>query len=150
MSLPKLSIRMVVVASLALLAVASAFLSSAPLRAADGDKKADRFFEMRTYIAAEGKLDALNSRFRDHTNKLFVKHGMTLVGYWTPSEGPEAKNTLVYILAYPSREAREASWKAFAADPDWKAAKEASETQGKLVDKVEIKYLTPTDYSPIK
>jgi len=149
MSLPKLSIRMVIVASLALLAIASAFTSLAPLRAADGDKK-DRYFEMRTYYAAEGKLDALNARFRDHTNKLFVKHGITPVGYWVPFDGPESKNTLVYILAYPSREAREVSWKAFAADPEWKAAKEASETQGKLVDKVEFKFLSPTDYSAIK
>lgn len=135
---------------LALLAAWFAAANPGPARAADEAKKADRFFEMRTYYAAEGKLDALNARFRNHTNKLFVKHGMTLVGYWTPTDGPESKNTLVYILAYPSREAREASWKAFAADPDWKAAKEASEKDGKLVDKVEQKFLAPTDYSPIK
>ncbi|MEX0585313.1 MAG: NIPSNAP family protein, partial [Pirellulales bacterium] len=114
------------------------------------DKPQSRLFEMRTYITEEGRLDALNRRFREHTNKLFVKHGMTLVGYWTPADGPDAKNTLVYILAYPKRDAREASWKAFAADPDWKAAREASEADGKIVKKVEVKYLTPTDYSPIK
>ena len=72
-----------------------------------------RFFEMRTYVAAPGKLDALNARFRSHTNKLFVKHGMELIGYWTPTEGPSAQNTLVYILAYPDKESREKSWKAF-------------------------------------
>lgn len=127
-----------------------ALVSAEATSVADDTKKADRVFEMRTYIAAEGKLDALNARFRNHTNKLFVKHGMTLIGYWTPTDGPEAKNTLVYILAYPSRDAREASWKAFQADPDWKTAKEASETNGKLVDKVEVKFLAPTDYSPIK
>ncbi len=109
-----------------------------------------RLFEMRTYTAPEGKLDALNARFRDHTNRLFVKHGMALVGYWTPVDGPESKNTLVYILAYPSKDAREASWKAFRADPEWQAAAAASEKNGKLVEKVEIKYLTATDYSPIK
>src|SRR5215470_16343195 len=79
-----------------------------------------RFFEMRTYIANPGKMQALHARFRDHTNKLFVKHGMELVGYWTPTAGENAENTLVYILAYPSKEAREASWKAFQEDPDWK------------------------------
>ncbi len=102
---------------------------------------------MRTYHTHPGRLDALNARFRDHTNKLFVKHGMELVGYWTPQDKPD---TLVYILAYPSREAREASWKAFQADPDWKAAREASEKDGKIVDKVESVFLDPTDYSPIK
>ncbi len=108
---------------------------------------ANRVFEMRTYTTHPERLDALNARFRDHTNKLFVKHGMDLVGYWTP----QGKNdTLVYILAYPSREAREASWKAFQADPDWKAARDASEKDGKIVDKVETVFLDPTDYSPIK
>lgn len=118
--------------------------------AAAQEKSAPRYFEMRTYTAPEGKLDALNARFRDHTNRLFVKHGMALVGYWTPADGPDAKNTLVYILAYPSREARENSWKAFRADPQWHTARDASEKDGKLVLKVEEKFLTPTDYSPIK
>lgn len=114
------------------------------------DKPAERYFEMRTYYAAPGKLEALHSRFRDHTNKLFVKHGMTLIGYWTPTEGPGAANTLVYILAYPSKEAREKSWKDFMADPDWQKAKAESEVNGKLVDKVDSVFLKPTDYSPIK
>lgn len=113
-------------------------------------KPEPRLFEMRIYTAAEGKLDALNARFRDHTNRLFVKHGIALIGYWTPVEGPESKTTLIYILAYPSREAREKSWEAFRKDPDWIAARDASEKDGKLLDKVETKFLTPTDYSPIK
>jgi hypothetical protein len=115
------------------------------VRAAD-----ERFFELRIYHANPGKLDALNARFRDHTNKIFVKHGMELIGYWTPADAPESENTLVYILAYPSREAREASWKAFQADPDWKAARAESEKDGRLVEKVESKFLNPTDYSPIQ
>jgi hypothetical protein len=114
------------------------------------DKSATHFFEMRTYTAAEGKLDALNARFREHTNRLFVKHGMTLIGYWTPVDGPEAKNTLIYILAYPSREGREKSWEAFRNDPEWKSAQAASEKDGKLVLKVDSRFMTPTDYSPIK
>lgn len=109
-----------------------------------------RFFELRVYHANPGKLDALNARFRDHTNKLFVKHGMDLVGYWTPADSPESENTLVYILSYPSREAREASWKAFREDPAWIKAKEESEKGGVLVDKVDSKFLNPTDYSPIQ
>jgi hypothetical protein len=116
----------------------------------------DRFFEMRTYVAHDGKLADLHKRFRDHTNRLFQKHGMTLVGYWTPlTDGkgeitPEAANTLVYILAYPSREAREKSWKDFMADPDWQAAYKESHKDGPLVAKVISQFLAPTDYSPIK
>ena len=117
----------------------------APLAEAD-----DRVFEMRTYTTNPGKLDALHKRFSTHTNHLFVKHGMTLIGYWTPNEGPEAQNTLVYILAYPSKEAREASWNAFMGDPVWKAAYAESIKDGKLVSNVESKFLNPTHYSPIR
>src|SRR5882724_12623219 len=67
--------------------------------------KDSRCFELRTYYAAPGKLEELNARFRDHTNKLFVKHGMELIGYWTPADGEKAKNTLIYILAHASRDA---------------------------------------------
>ena len=105
-----------------------------------------RCYELRIYTAAEGKLDALNARFRDHTCLLFEKHGMTNVGYWLPLENPERK--LYYILSYPSREAREASWKAFLADPTWKAAAKESEKDGKLVAGVEARFLHATDYSP--
>jgi len=109
-----------------------------------------RVFEMRTYTTHPGRLDALHKRFRDHTNHLFVKHGMHLIGYWTPTEGPEAANTLVYVLAYPSRAAREASWKAFREDPEWNKAREESEKGGKIVEKVEAVFLKATDYSPIR
>jgi hypothetical protein len=122
------------------------------LAAADkGEKKVEpRYFEMRTYYAAPGKMQALHARFRDHTCKLFEKHGMTIVGFWSPTDASEAEKKLVYILAYPSKEAREKSWKEFVDDPDWKAAKEASEKDGKLVDKVDQVFLNPTDYSPLK
>src|SRR4051812_34553601 len=80
-------------------------------------EKDSRFFEMRTYYAAPGKLDDLQARFRDHTTRLFEKHGMVNVGYWVPLTNTE--NKLIYLLAYPSREAREKSWKEFSADPDW-------------------------------
>lgn len=118
-------------------------MSAASLAAAEPDS---RVFEMRTYYAAPHKLDALHARFRDHTAKLFEKHGMTNIGYWVPLDNPERK--LIYVLAYSSREAREKAWQAFGADPEWKRAKEASEVEGKLVDKVGIKFLKATDYSP--
>jgi hypothetical protein len=113
--------------------------------------KDSRFFELRTYHAAPGKLEALHARFRDHTNKIFVKHGMEIVGFWVPmnKEG-RYENTLVYILAYPSREAHDKSWKDFAADPEWQAAKADSEKDGTLVVKVDSVFMTATDYSPIK
>jgi hypothetical protein len=105
-----------------------------------------RLFELRTYYAHPGKLESLQARFREHTTKLFEKHGMTNIGYWTPIENPE--NQLIYILAYPSREAREKSWQAFLADPEWKKAAQESEASGPLVAKSDKVFLTATDYSP--
>jgi len=107
-------------------------------------------FELRTYYANPGKMEALHARFRDHTNKLFVKHGMTLIGYWNPIDPKQADEKLIYILAYPSKEAATKSWKDFQNDPDWKTALAKSEEKGGLVAKVESVYMNPTDYSPIK
>src|SRR6266702_8785616 len=108
-----------------------------------------RFFELRTYNAAPGKLDELHARFRDHTMKLFEKHGMSNLGYWVPFGNPtnsNPANQLIYLLAYPSREAREKSWKDFLADPEWQAAQQASEANGKLVAKVDSVYLNATGF----
>ena len=116
-----------------------------------GEKRANgRVFELRSYTAAPGKMDALNARFRDHTCKLFEKHGMTNIGYWNPADSKSADQKLIYLLAFPSREAASKSWNAFRADPEWKTAQAASEKDGKLVLKVESVYLKPTDYSPLK
>jgi uncharacterized protein YbaA (DUF1428 family) len=123
------------------LSMFSMFVSDVSANAPDS-----RCYELRVYYAAEGKLDALHARFRNHTCKLFEKHGMTNIGYWTPLENPEQK--LYYILAYPNRAARDESWKDFLADPAWKAAQSASETDGKLVAKVESTFLKTTDFSP--
>lgn len=127
--------------AISLLALLLAFMLSA--RGAEPDT---RLFEMRTYYAPPGRLDDLHARFREHTTKLFEKHGMTNLGYWTPIENPE--NKLIYVLAYPSREAREASWKAFGADPDWNTARKASEANGKIVAKSEQLFMNATDFSP--
>lgn len=123
------------------LALALVFLPS--LQAADPG-----CYELRTYHAAEGKLEALHSRFRDHTLALFEKHGMKNLAYWVPE--PNEGQTLLYLLAYPDKEARETSWKAFLADPAWQAAKAESEKDGKLVASIESLFLVPTDYSPEK
>lgn len=106
-------------------------------------------FEMRTYTTNEGKLDALNARFRDHTVALFAKHGMESIGYWVPTDEARSKNTLIYVIKHKSREAAAASWKAFIADPDWKKAAAASEKDGKILAKrPESVFMKPTDYSP--
>lgn len=126
-------------------AVACAGLLGARDARADEKGKDDHVYEMRTYYAAPGKLDALHARFREHTLKLFAKHGITNIGYWVPLENPDRK--LIYILAYPNSESREKSWKEFMADPEWQAAYKKSEIDGKLVSKVESVYLTATDYS---
>lgn len=127
-----------------------AALAGRPRSTASETVEPARFFEMRTYVAHDGKLDALHRRFREHTTRLFEKHGMTNVGYWVPVEGDEAANTLIYILAFPNREARDQAWQAFVDDPEWKIAKEASEVDGPLVKHVEVKFLSSTDYSPIR
>ena len=127
--------------------LAGFFLSLLGMAVAAAAESDTRLYEMRVYWAAPGKLDALHARFRDHTTKLFAKHGMTNVGYFVPvGDNPERK--LVYFLAYPDRKARDASWAAFVNDPEWKAAHAASEKDGKLVEKATETFLTTTDYSP--
>jgi NIPSNAP len=107
-----------------------------------------RVYEMRVYYAAPGKLDALNARFKNHTVKLFEKHGLTNVGYFVPV-GDNKTGKLVYFISSPSKERRERSFKEFLADPDWKKALAESEKDGKLVSKTESTFLTATDYSPV-
>ncbi len=128
-----------------LLALLSLGLMSATVVAAD--KPDTRLFEMRVYYAKPGKLDALNARFRDHTLKLFAKHGMTSLGYFVPINNTE--NKLVYFLAFADRAAHDAAWKAFGADPDWKAAAKESEKDGKLIDHISNTFLTATEFSAL-
>jgi hypothetical protein len=126
-------------------------LAGAALCADKGDEKVDtRVFELRTYTAIPGKIDALHARFRDHTLKLFAKHHMTVVAFWKPADEERAKQQLVYVLAFPSQDAATQSWKEFQADPDWKSVKADSEKDGPLVEKIDSVYLKPTDYSPLK
>jgi hypothetical protein len=131
-------------ACLALAAVAT----PAPAQRSALDPKL-AFYELRTYYAAPGKLAALNARFRNHTLALFTKHGMHNVAYWNEqptSEAPEGR--LIYVLAFPDRAARDASWKAFVADPEWRAVVARSEADGKLLTKIESVFMTMADYSP--
>jgi L-rhamnose mutarotase len=105
-----------------------------------------RLYEMRIYTAAAGKFEALHARFRNHTVKLLEKHGITSVGYWVPVD-PKVE-MIYFVLAYKDRADRDAKFKAFMDDPEWKKTFADSEKDGKLVDKVEQHFLTTTDYSP--
>lgn len=99
-----------------------------------------KYFELRVYYCHPGKLSNLLTRFTNHTTKIFEKHGMENIGYWTPNT--EDNNVLYYVLGYPSKEARDASWKAFSADPEWKEVARKSEESGKIVAKVDSKFMT--------
>jgi hypothetical protein len=105
-------------------------------------------YELRVYHAAPGKLGELLTRFREHTVKLFDRHGIKSVAYWTPVEEPLKSNTLFYIVQHPSREEAAANWKSFQDDPEWKSVHEKSEVNGKLVEKVDSTFLVLTDFSP--
>jgi len=137
------------VAALFVIAAITFFATAArPLTAAAPEKQ--RVFEIRTYTTEPGKLPDLLKRFREHTTKLFEKHGMTNIGYWVPTDEPRSANTLIYILAHDSRAAAKQSWADFQSDSDWKKVKEASEADGKIVSKVESIYADPTEFSAIK
>jgi hypothetical protein len=106
----------------------------------------DRYYELRVYYCNPGKLEALITRFRDHAVPLFKRHGIEGLGYWVPTKNPD--NAFYYLMSYPSKEARDASWKDFAADPEWKEAARKSEENGKLIAKSELYFLNTTSYSP--
>ena len=133
----------------AILVAAGLFAAVSLTLAADETKKeeASPVYELRTYTCNPGKLPDLHKRFRDHTMRLFEKHGMKNIGYWVPTDKPE---TLIYIVEHKSRDAAKQSWKAFIDDPEWKEVYKESHKNGVLVKKVESVYMTPTDYSPIK
>jgi len=107
-------------------------------------------YELRTYTAPDGKLGDLNKRFRDHTVRIFNKHGMKSVLYMTPQDAPDSQNTLIYVLEHPSREAAKKAWADFAADPEWKKVSEESQVNGRLTSKIVSVFGDPTDYSPMK
>jgi hypothetical protein len=109
-----------------------------------------RVYELRTYHCNEGKLEALKARFRDHTIQIFAHHGIESIGYFVPQDPEKAKNTLIYIVAHPSREEAMKHWAEFQADPEWIKARDESEKDGKLVQKVDREFLDPTEFSQLK
>jgi hypothetical protein len=146
MSRSRNALAIVALSIIAIIALFGSNLRNSPAAAPERQ----RLFEIRTYSTEPGKLPDLLKRFREHTTKLFEKHGMTNIGYWVPTDEPRSQNTLIYILAHDSRAAADQSWKDFRADPDWIKAKDASEANGKIVTKAESVFASPTDFSSIK
>lgn len=109
-----------------------------------------RIFELRTYTAPEGKLGELHARFRDHTLRIFKKHGMENIAYFAPQDAPLSQNTMIYLLAHPSREAADRNWAAFGKDPEWQKVAQETQVNGKIVARVDRIFLNATDYSPMK
>jgi hypothetical protein len=132
------------VLSLAALAAAAIAIPRA------GAQESGRVFELRTYTCNEGKLPDLLARFRNHTKKLFEKHGMTNVAYWVPQDAPASQNTLIYVISHASREAAKKNWAEFGSDPEWQKVQKESEANGKIVSKVESVFMSATDFSPMK
>jgi len=112
-------------------------------------EEANRVFELRIYSVLPGRMDALNARFKNHTNPLLTKYHMTLIGFWQ-LQGDDAGKKLYYLVAHKNRKEAEANWTAFSNDSDWKVARDASEKDGKIVEKIERVWLDPTEYSMMK
>ncbi len=113
-------------------------------------QSSSRVFELRTYTTFPGRLDTLHNRFEQHTIRIFERHGMTNIGYFSPQDEPLSENTLIYLLAHDSREAADTSWASFIADPEWQRVAEESQVDGRIIEKLERVFLDPTDYSQMK
>ena len=113
-------------------------------------QSAGRVYELRTYTSPDGRLGDLQARFRNHTVKLFEKHGITSIGYFVPQDAPQSQNTLIYILAHKDRESAKQNWAAFQKDPVWQAAFKESQQNGPLQTAVQSVFMNPLDFSQLK
>ena len=112
--------------------------------------QSSKVYELRTYTAPEGKLEDLHARFRNHTMRIFDKHGMKSIAYFSPQDAPLSQNTLIYVLEHPSRDEAKKHWAEFQADPEWQKVSAESQKDGRIVSKVDSVFMTATDYSPMK
>lgn len=117
---------------------------------AEEKKVSGRLYELRTYTTHPGRLEALHQRFKNHTIKLFEKHGMKNGMYWVPTDEKLSQNTLIYVVSHENADAAKKSWDAFRADPEWQKVRAESEKDGPIVAKVESVYMSLVDYSPVK
>jgi len=109
----------------------------------------DTVYELRVYHTPEGKLEPLLARFRDPERKIFERHGMHCIAFWTATDEPLKGRTLIYMLRHKSREIANENWKAFRADPEWVKLKATTEANGPLVEKSESTFMSLTDFSPV-
>ena len=117
--------------------------------AVGGSNSSHHVYELRIYHVQPRKIDALRSRFGDHTDAIFKRHDMKSIGYWVPEDAPSSQNLFIYILEHPSRQEAEKNWAAFQADSEWKKVKAESEAQGPLVDHIDRYFMDPTSYSAL-
>ncbi len=117
--------------------------------AVGGSNSSHHVYELRMYHVHPGKMDALRSRFGDHTDAIFKQHDIKSIGYWVPEDAPNSQSLFIYILEHPSRQEAEKNWAAFQADPEWKKVKGESEAQGPLVDHIDRYFMDPTSYSAL-
>jgi NIPSNAP len=138
------------VCDIALLSLTAGSLITAGLAHIDQVRAdSNRVFELRVYHSLPGKVPALESRFRDTTSKLLAKHDLKVVGYWVPEGAPAWDNTFIFVVAHSSREEAKKNWDAFGADPEFQEVIK-SEQANKLVQTVDVTYMRPTDFSPLK
>jgi hypothetical protein len=109
----------------------------------------NRVFELRVYHAVPGKLPALEARFRDTTSKILAKHNLNVVGYWVSENASPSDDSFIWIVADASREEAKKNWDATFTDPAFQEVVK-SEQADKLVEKVDVTYMHPTDFSPMK
>ncbi len=133
----------------AVLSFAAGSLVLSSLVCAQGARAAsDRVFELRVYHALPGRLQRLQSNFREHNIRFLKKHGIASIGYWTPQDPPASENTLIFLVAHDSREAAAKNWKELREDLEWQKLAKASLADGEIVEKIDSTFLVPTDYSP--
>ena len=115
-----------------------------------GANPSHHVYELRMYHPNQGKTEALQARFRDHTDAIFKRYNMKSIGYWSPEDAPSSQNLFVYILEHPSRQEAEKNWAAFQADPEWQKVKAESEANGPLVDHIDRYFMDPTSFSALQ
>ena len=136
--------------AIALLSFTAGSLMTARLAHMDHVRaESNRVFELRIYHAVPGKMAALESRFRDTASKLLAKHDLKVVGYWVPEGAPAWDNTFIYLVAHSSREEAKKNWDAMRADPEFQEMIK-SEQDNKTVEKIDVVYMRPMDFSPMK
>jgi hypothetical protein len=108
-----------------------------------------RFFELRIYHDVPGKLPVMEARFREKTSKILARHNLKVVGYWVTVDASASENSFIFMLAYQSREDAKKNWEAVRSDPEFQEIEKAEQAE-KTLEKAELIYMRPTDFSPMK